>query len=454
MSRKLKSLQDRAAAVAARLGELTALEDRSVEQDADLDHLIAEADEVRAAIVREEKIVAKEEELRAVVEPASPAKPDPEVAPATVDVRKEKEEAKVEIRSALPHHTELRAFNKSDRDVELAYRMGKWLGATVYGREDDKRWCVDHGVIEARTLTVGGDTAGIVPPEFAAKIVRLVDEYGVAPKVCDVVNMSRDVYNIPKRTGGVTANFVAESASIGQTDPTYAQVQLTAQKLTVATRMSAEYVADSIVNMVDQVALEFATAIAKKVDECAFIGDGTAGFGSMSGVAYLLAQAGQAGGKVSAAAGNTSVETLDVDDFLACIGKVKSYARPGSAWFCSPVVYHAAMARLKFAGGGNTESNLANGSVDKFLGYPVYLVECLNSTLGADANKIKCVFGNMKQAAILARRSEFTARMYDSVYATTDELLLQGKTRFDIKVHDAGTASASGAVVGLATAAA
>lgn len=37
MSRKLKSLQDRAAAVAARLGELTALEDRSAEQDADLD---------------------------------------------------------------------------------------------------------------------------------------------------------------------------------------------------------------------------------------------------------------------------------------------------------------------------------------------------------------------------------------------------------------------------------
>ena len=94
MSRKLKSLQDLAAAVAARLGELTALEDRSAEQDTDLDHLIAEADEVRAAIVREEKIVAKEEELRAVVDPASPAKPDPEVAaPVAAEVREVKEEA-------------------------------------------------------------------------------------------------------------------------------------------------------------------------------------------------------------------------------------------------------------------------------------------------------------------------------------------------------------------------
>lgn len=453
MSRKLKSLQDRAAAVAARLGELTALEDRSAEQDADLDHLIAEADEVRAALVREEKIVAKEEELRAVVDPASPAKPDPEVAAPVAEVREEKEEAKVEIRSSLPHHTELRAFNKSEHDVEVAYRMGKWLGATCFGREEDKRWCLDHG-IEARTLTNAGDTAGIVPPEFASKIVRLVDTYGVAPKVCDVVNMSREVYNIPKRTGGVTANFVAESAAIGQSDPTYAQIQLTAQKLTVATRMSAEYVADSIVNMVDQVAVEFATAIAKKMDECAFIGDGSAGFGSMQGVAWLLGQAGQAGGLVTAASGNTSVETLDIDDFLACIGKVKSYARPGSAWFCSPVVYAAAMARLKFAGGGNTEGHLANGSVDKFLGYPVYLVESMDATLGADPSVIKCVFGNMKQAALLGRRSEFSARLYDQVYAVSDELLLQGKTRFDVKVHDAGDASNSGAVVALRTAAA
>jgi len=453
MSRKLKSLQDRAAAVAARLGELTALEDRSSEQDADLDHLIAEADEVRAAIVREEKIVAKEEELRAVVEPASPAKPDPEVAPAAVEVRQEKEEAKVEIRSALPHHTELRAFNKSDRDVELAYRMGKWLGATVYGREDDKRWCVDHGVIEARTLTVGGDTAGIVPAEFAAKIVRLVDEHGVAPKVCDNVSMAREVYNIPKRTGGVVANFVAESAAIGQSDPTYAQVQLTAQKLTVATRLSAEYVADSIVNMVDQVALEFATAIAKKTDECLFIADGSAGFGSMTGVIPLLGLPAHAGGVVTAAAGNTSVETLDNDDFLACIGKVKSYARGGSAWFVSPVVYHAAMLRLKYSGGGNDKDSLSQGSVGTFLGYPVYLVECMDGTLGADPSKPKALFGNFKQAAILGRRSEFSARMFDQVYATTDELLLQGKCRFDIKVHDVGSASESGAVVALETAA-
>lgn len=453
MSRKLKSLQDRAAAVAARLGELTALEDRSAEQDADLDHLIAEADEVRAALVREESIVAKEEELRAVVDPASPAKPDPEVAaPAAVEVREDKEE-KVEIRSALPHHTELRAFNKSERDVETAYRMGRWLGATAYGRDEDKRWCLDHG-IEARTLTNAGDSAGIVPPEFAAKIIRLVDTYGVAPKVCDNVSMAREVYNIPKRTGGVTANFVAETVAIPQSDPTYAQVQLTAQKLTVATRMSSEYVADSIVNMVDQVAMEFATAISKKIDECAFIGDGTAGFGSMEGVAYLLAQAGQAGGLVTAAAGNTSVETLDIDDFLSTIGKVKSYARPGSAWFCSPIVYHAAMLRLKYSGGGNDKDTISQGSVGSFLGYPVYLVECMDSTLGADPSVIKCVFGNMKQAALLGRRADFSARLYDQVYATTDELLLQGKTRFDIKVHDAGTASESGAVVALETAAA
>ena len=112
------------------------------------------------------------------------------------------------------------------------------------------------------------------------------------------------------------------------------------------------------------------------------------------------------------------------------------------------------MLRLKYSGGGNDKDTISQGSVGSFLGYPVYLVECMDSTLGADPSVIKCVFGNMKQAAILGRRADFSARLFDQVYATTDELLLQGRTRFDIKVHDAGTASESGAVVALETASA
>ena len=440
MSKKLKSLQDRAAAVATRLGELVDVEDRSDEQASELESLTAAADEVRKAIVNEEKLVKIEESLRAVVDPASPAKPDPEVAP---EPRTEKE-PKVEIRAALPHHTELRAFNKSERDVETAYRMGRWLGATVYRREDDRRWCLDHG-IEVRTLTNAGDFAGISPPEFAARIIRLVDEYGVAPKVCEVVNMSREVLNLPKRTGGVTANFVAESAVIGQSDPTYAQVQLTAQKLTVATRLSAEYMADSIVNMADQVALEFATSIAQKIDACTFVGDGSAAFGGMTGATNALGVA----GVVTAAAGNTSVETLDLDDFMATAGKVASYARRGAAWFCSPQVYWGSIAKLKFNAGGNDKADLASGAVDQFLGFPVYMVHDMDSTLGADPGKLKVVFGDMRKAAILGRRQEFSARMYDQVYATTDEILLQGKTRFEVQIHDADKS-----IVGLETASA
>jgi HK97 family phage major capsid protein len=446
--KNLKKLQDRAAAIAARLKELSDVEDRSEEQVSEIESLTSQVEEVRKAIRFEETLAAKEAELRSIVEPAAPvAEP---VVPATPEpeVRAEEEPKKVEIRHALPHHTELRALNKSERDVELAYRMGKWMGAQFYKRDEDARWCKDHG-IEVRTLSNAGDNDNLVPPEFANRIIRLVDEYGVLPKVAENVSMAREVYNLPKRTGGVTANFVAESAAIGQSDPTYAQVQLTAQKLTVATRMSAEFVADAVVNMVDAVAQEFATAIAKKIDACGFIGDGSAGYGSMTGAVNALGAA----GVLAAASGNTSVETLDMDDFLKAVGSVKSYARGGAAWFCSAPVWAASIQRLKYAGGGNTTADIARGAVDSFLGFPVYIVEDMDSTLGADPSAVKVLFGDMRKACILGRRQDFSARLYDQVFATTDELLLQGKTRFDIVVHDAGDGSETGSVVGLATAA-
>jgi HK97 family phage major capsid protein len=77
----------------------------------------------------------------------------------------------------------------------------------------------------------------------------------------------------------------------------------------------------------------------------------------------------------------------------------------------------------------------------------------MDSTLGADPSKVKVLFGDMRKACILGRRSDFSARLYSEIYAVSDELLLQGKTRFDIVVHDAGSASETGSVVGLATAA-
>ena len=444
MASNLKRLQDRAAAIAARMTELADVAERSEDQTAELRRLSDEADRVKADLEFEGTLAAKEAELRAVVEKAAPAP-----APAPVA----EQPKKVEIRAIHPHHTTLRAFNDSAEAVESAYRCGRWLRATVFKNADDLRWCRDHGV-EARALNEGSNSAGgaLVPEEFANRVIRLVETYGTFPGSAENVSMSRDTMVIPKRLTGTTAYFVGEGSSVTESEPTYGNVSLVAKKLAVGCRMSTEVVEDALVSLADAVAAEFATSLAYRIDLCGWLGDGTSQYGGINGIVNKINDGTHTASVVSAASGNTAFETLDVEDFLAAMGKLPLYARQGAAWYISPAGYAASIARLKYAAGGNTVDNLGRDAGESFLGYPVRMVHVMNSTLGADSNKVKVLFGNMNLSSIYARRRDFSVRLFDQVYATTDQLLLQGTMRFDINHHSLGTTSEVGPVVALKSA--
>ena len=448
MASNLKRLQDRAAAIAARMTELADVAERSEDQVTELRRLSDEADRVKSDLEFEGSLAAKEAELRAVVEKAAPA---PEaVAPAVV------EERKVDIRPINPHHTTLRCFNDSPEAVESAYRCGRWIAATVFKRDTDIRWCRDHG-IEARALNDGSNSAGgsLVPEEFAARVIRLVETFGTFPGAAENVNMSRDTMIIPKRLTGTTAYFVGEGSAVTESEPTYGNVSLVAKKLAVGCRMSSEVVEDTagVVSLADQVGLEFGTSLAYKIDICGWIGDGSqATYGGINGIANKVNDGTHSASVHSAASGNVSFETLDIEDFIGAMGKLPIYARQGAAWYVSPAGYAASVSRLKYAAGGNTVENIGGAAGETFLGYPVRMVHVLNSTLGSDVSKVKVLFGNLGLSSIYARRRDFSVRLFDQVYATTDQLLLQGTMRFDINHHSLGSTSEVGPVVALKTA--
>jgi HK97 family phage major capsid protein len=449
MASNLKRLQDRAAAIAARMTELSDVAERSDEQTAELRRLSDEADTVKSDLEFENKLAAKEAELRAVVETAAPAKAAPVAEPHAP--------AKTEIRHILPHHTELRAFNEGPQAVEDAYKVGRWIRATVFKNADDIRWCKDHGV-EARALNEGTNSAGghLVPQEFAARVIRLVETYGTMPGACERVTLARDVMTIPKRTTGTTAYFVSEGGSVTESDPAWTTVTLNAKKLAVATRLSSEVLEDSAsyVNIADAVTQEFGTSLALKIDTVGWNGAGTSGDGSITGVVPKIDDGNYTASVVTAASGNVSFETLDLDDFLNVIGKLPIYARSGAAWYVSPAGYAASMARLKYAVSGSV-SDVNGASGESFLGFPVRLVHVMDSTLGAGAagSEVKVLFGNLGLSSIYAARREFSMKLYDQVYATTDQLLMQGTMRFDINHHSLGSTTEAGPVIALKTAA-
>jgi HK97 family phage major capsid protein len=433
---RLSTLRAEAADVAERLESLAALDtsDNAADtnaRDLELTGLTERATKLAGQIDFETKVAESAKNLRSVAERCSPA---PEV----------REEPKARIEPIRDGRT-LKAF----RSHEEAYRVGKWLQATFAGDADAKRWCQDHGV-EARTMVGGVNSAGgfAVPEELSNTIIRNVETYGVAPTALQNFTMSSDVLSIPKRIAGVSGAWMGENAEFSYSDMTGTQVQLVAQKFGVATKVSNELFADGV-GVSDLIAVEHSLAVAKALDEAAFIGDGTSSYGGHHGVAVKIDNGSYTASVVTSDTGNTGFETLDKEDFLRVMAKCPRYALPGARWYISPAGYHAAMQRLDLAQGGSV--SVAQGFGLTFMGYPVVLCHPLNSTLGADSSKIKCLFGDLAMAGALGLRQGYQLRVSQERFVELDQTLVSGVVRATCSFHSLGSTSEVGPVIALKT---
>lgn len=345
---------------------------------------------------------------------------------------------------------------------ERAFAFGKWFLGTL-GNESAKAFCSERG-IEIKTHNEGTNTAGgyLVPHQFENDLIDLREMYGVFRANAKIVPMSSDTRSDPRRTGGLTAYWGAESEAMTASDKSWDRVNMTAKKMYVYSKVTAELSEDSVVSMADDLASEIAYAFATKEDAAGFTGDGTSTYGGIVGVTNALlnlsaTRANIAGLQV--ATGNLFSEIV-LGDFNAVKARLPEYAdKRGAKWYCSKTFYHSVMEKLAVAAGGVTEGGIAGGIPGKrFLGDPVEITQTLPKT---DANdQVACLYGHLPSAARLGDRRQTTIAVSEHVAFNTDEITIRGTQRIDIVVHDVGNASGTaslrvaGPIVGLLMAAA
>ena len=335
---------------------------------------------------------------------------------------------------------------------ERAHATGQWLLATIGGNTRAAQWCHDHGIEVRGTspLTTTTNSLGgyLVPEVLESTIIDLREERGVARRSVRVMPMASDSVVIPRRASGVTAYFVAENAEITASDKNWDAVSLTARKLAVMCKMSSEIAEDAIISIADDLASEIAYAFADKEDECLFNGDGTSTYGGVVGLKSAVA----AGGKVTAATGNTAFSTLDLEDFEQMVGKLPQYAVANAAWYVSRVGWANSMLRLAEAAGGNTVAQVAGGAPFQFLGFPVVIAQVMNSTTTAQVSTDGLAYlGDLRLAATMGTRRGISIDVDPSRYFEFDQIAIRGTQRFDLNVHERGTASVAGPVIMLST---
>jgi HK97 family phage major capsid protein len=455
---RVKSLLDELAVTLAEMGMLDEQEPAETSMDGDekpedersavaaaesrqaqYDGLMAKADRIRAAIAKEEARELKRHELLKVLHRASPA----------VEVA---EKTRIE---PVAYRGRLRAFES----YEVANRCGQWLKAH-FGDSQARQWCRDNLGAEYRDLggqvqSLGGS---LVFQDFSNTIIRLVETFGVSMSLAQRVTMSSDTLLVPKRLTGVTGYWIGENTTIETSDPTATMVQLVAKKLAISTRVSNELLADNAISVADWLAQEYATEMAARIDDAFFNGTGTSSFGGISGL-QQIDDGTHTASVVSAAASNTSVAALDIDDYLKALASLPRYAIGTSAFYMHPSVYHNSVQRMMLSSGtqgsgtigalsgGNTAANLAQGTPNTFLGLPVVWVLKMDPTPAT--GEIAAYVGDLSLSSIMATKSDMQVASSTDRYFEADQTAFRAIQRLDINHHSLGDTSDAGPVVAL-----
>lgn len=330
--------------------------------------------------------------------------------------------------------------------AEDAYSSGQYIMAYVMGNDHSRRWCDDHGIKAA--MTTGNNPKGgyLVPEPLEAAVIELREQFGVFRRNSFVWPMADGTQLVPKVNSEITTYYVGENATITASDMALEQVKLEAKKLASLTAVSTELNEDSIIAVAELLARSIAQQFSNAEDSAGFLGDGTSTYGGIVGLKSALA----AGSIADAASGNTSFATLDLADFENAVGKLKMYPGIMPKWYIHSTGYWASMARLMDAAGGNMNSNLASGPSMQFLGYPVEFTQVLPSAPGATT--ICAYIGDLRMTSYLGTRRGISVVADESFYFNQDAVAIRATQRYDINVHDRGTASTGGGIIALKTA--
>lgn len=358
----------------------------------------------------------------------------------------------------------LKAFSGDDAQRD-AYVSGMYLRARIAQVRGDRDAAAEE-YLEARGLRAGGHGAGIqavhtegtnsaggflVPDPLSSAILDVRDRHTVMRPLCTVVPMTSDTLKIPKRTGGLTVQYPGEATAITASDATLAQVSLVAVKRAVFTQISSELRDDALISMVDFAVSEIGTALGLNEDREIISGDGSAGFGGVTGLVSALNASGKL---VATGAGSSTWAGLTLKHFTDTMALLPDrFGQYENVWVVSRAFYYSVMLPLLAAAQGNTIATLEAGAADspRFLRHRV--VFCERMPKATAVSSTVALFGAFDQAVIIGDRQGIIIGQSDQFAFNLDVLTVRATARYDVEVHEPGASGAPGAYVGLVTAA-
>jgi HK97 family phage major capsid protein len=328
-------------------------------------------------------------------------------------------------------------------DAKQAELAGFWLKALA-GDERAKTWCVSRNIGLTKASAEFPDAAGgfIVPEVMDTAILRILEVVGAFRQGAEVRPTTSDASIRPRRTGGLTANYVSEGQTIPESSFTLDAVEASMKKLGILTRYSTELDQESAPDLGEFLTREVAYAFAGAEDDAGFNGDGTSTYRGIQGLGARLT-----GMKSAVTASHSTFLTLDSTDIANLLAGVMGAAIPGAAWYVSALGYGQTLARLAAVSGGLVARQMPDGTIEaNYLGFPVRFSAKLPNIATTLSGLPMMYFGDLRMSSLIVERRQTIIAISLQRAIETDQYLLRGTRRSDLINHDCGTAAAVGPI--------
>ena len=271
-------------------------------------------------------------------------------------------------------------------------------------------------------LRIGSDTEGgyLVPDEYERTLVEALQEENIFRSLAHIIRTASGERKIPVVSSKGTASWIEEGGAFPESDDAFGQVTIGAYKLGTTIKISEELLNDSVFDLENYIAREFARRIGTKEEEAFFTGDGT---GKPLGV---LADKGGAEIGVTAA----SATAITSDELLDLYYSLFSPYRKKAVWVVNDSTIKA-IRKLKDNNGQYLwQPGLIANAPDTILGRPVKTSAFMPS-IAAGAKSI--IFGDFNYYWIADRQGR-TFKRLNELYATTGQVGFLASQRVDGKL--------------------
>ena len=271
-------------------------------------------------------------------------------------------------------------------------------------------------------LQVGTDSEGgyLVPDEFERTLVEALEEENIFRQMATIITTSSGDRKIPVVATKGTASWVDEEGVIPEADDAFGQVSIGAYKLATMIKVSEELLNDSVFNLEQYIAKEFARRIGAKEEEAFFVGDGT---GKPTGIFNTTGGAGLGVTTASATA-------ITIDEIMDLFYSLKSPYRK-NAFFVTNDATVKSIRKLKDGNGQYLwQPSVTAGQPDTILNRPLKTSAYVPG-IAAAAKTI--AFGDFSYYWVADRQGRSFQRL-NELYAATGQVGFKATQRVDGKL--------------------